>query len=148
MLALGEDPEQLETFTQELMSAFGPGDALRRKQIGDLAWLYCRRERLERAQEGLSRRALQGIEDWQHRRQQEIARVTFDASQHEMLEVSLSESTDRGVALRKILSYLQLVREEIEQRTFRPRQYAVLEPLYRGMNGVATGANFRAAPLQ
>jgi len=78
---------------------------------------------------------LQGVEDWQHRRQQEMARVTFDASQHEMLDVELSESTDRGVALRKILSFLEVVRDEIKQRTFRPRQYAVLESLYQGMMG-------------
>ena len=52
MLALGEDPEQFQTLKQELMSAFGPGDALWEKQIEDLAWLYWRRERLERAQAG------------------------------------------------------------------------------------------------
>src|SRR5208337_2635446 len=79
MLALGEDPERFQTLTEELMSAFGPGDALWEKQIEDLAWLYCRRERLDRAQEGVRRRALQAVEDWQHRRQQEMARVTFDA---------------------------------------------------------------------
>jgi hypothetical protein len=124
------------------MSAFGPGDALWEKQVEDLAWLYSRRERLERAQEGLRRRASQGIEDWQHRRQQEMARVTFDASQHEILDVDLPESTDRGVALRKTLSYLELVREEINQRTFRERQYAVLESFYRGMMGWRPGLIF------
>ena len=143
ILALGEDPEQLQTLTQELMSAFGPGDALWEKQVEDLAWLYCRRERLERAQEGLKRRALQAVEDWQHRRQQEMARVTFDASQHEMLDVELSGSTDRGVELRRILSFLELVRDETKQRTFRPRQYAVLESLYRGMMGWRAGLIFR-----
>jgi len=143
MLALGEDPEQFQTLTEELMSAFGPGDALWEKQIEDLAWLYCRRERVERAQEGLMRRALQAIDDWQHRRQQEMARVTFDASQHEMLNVDLPESTDRGVALRKTLSFLELVREEIKQRTFRQRQYAVLESLYQGMMGWRAALMFR-----
>jgi hypothetical protein len=143
MLALGEDPEQLQTLTEELMSAFGPGDTFWEKQIEDLAWLYCRRERLERAQEGLRQRALQAVDDWQHRRRQEMARVTFDASQHEMLNVELSQSTDRGVALRKILSYLELVREEIKQGAFRPRQYAVLEPLYKGMMGWRPALIFR-----
>ena len=143
MLALGEDPEQFQTLTEELMSAFGPGDALWEKQVEDLAWLYCRRERLERAQEGLKRRALQAVDDWQHRRQQEMARVTFDASQHEMLDVNLSESTDRGVALKKILSFLELVREEVKQRTFRPRQYAVLESLYQGTTGWRQALMFR-----
>jgi len=143
MLALGEDPEQFQTLTQELMSAFGPGDALWQKQIEDLAWLYSRRERLERAEEGVRRRALQAVDDWQHRRQQEMARVTFDASQHEMLNVELSQSTDRGVALRKMLSYLELVQEEIKQGAFRPRQYAVLEPLYQGMMGWRPALIFR-----
>ncbi len=149
MLALGEDPQEFENLKQELMSALGPGDALWEKQIEDLTWLYCRRERLERAEEGMRRRALQGIDDWQHRRQQEMARVTFDASQHEMLDVSLSESTDRGVALRRVLSFLELVREEVKQRTFRPRQYAVLESLYKGATGWRPGADFQAAaPFQ
>ena len=135
MLALGEDPQELENLKQELRSAFGPGDALWEKQIDDLTWLYWRRERLERAQQGLKRRALQAIDDWQHRRRQEMARVTFDASQHEMLDVHLSESTDRGVTLRRTLSFLELVREEVKQRTFRVRQYAVLESLYEGTTG-------------
>ena len=142
-MALGEDPQQFQTLTQELMSAFGPGDALWEKQVEDLAWLYCRRERVERAEEGLKRRALQAIEDWQHRRRQEMARVTFDASQHEMLNVNLSESTDRGVALKKMLSFLELVREEIKQRTFRSRPYAVLESLYQGTTGWRQALIFR-----
>jgi hypothetical protein len=64
-----------------------------------------------------------------------MARVTFDASQHEMLDVNLSESTDRGVTLRRTLSFLELVREEVKQRTFQVRQYAELESLYRGATG-------------
>jgi hypothetical protein len=33
MHALGEDPEQFQTLTQELRRAFGPGDALWEKQV-------------------------------------------------------------------------------------------------------------------
>src|SRR5208337_2008079 len=143
MLALGEDPQEFEDLKQQLMSAFGPGDALWEKQIEDLAWLYCRRERVERAQAGLKRRALQAIDDWQHCRQQEMARVTFDASQHGVLDIDLSRSTDRGVELRKTLSYLELVREEVKQRTFRPRQAGVLESLYQDMRGWRQGMIFR-----
>jgi hypothetical protein len=64
-----------------------------------------------------------------------MARVTFDASQHEMIDVHLSDSTDRGVTLRRTLSFLELVREEVKQRTFQVRQYAVLESLYRDTTG-------------
>ena len=69
----GRRPGRIRIPQKELMSAFGPGDALWEKQIDDLARLYWRRERFERAQEGLKRRALQAIDDWQHRRQQEMA---------------------------------------------------------------------------
>ena len=131
MQALGEDPEQFQTLTQELMSAFGPGDALWEKQIEDLAWLYCRRERLERAQAGLKRRALQGIDDWQHRRQQEMARVTFDASQPWAIDLDMTEPADPGVRLRMLLSFLELIRAQVKQRNFKPRQASEIETLYR-----------------
>ena len=85
------------------------------------------------------RRALLGVEEWQHRRQQEMAGATFDASQPEMLDVSMSESADPGVRLRKILSFLQVIREQAKQRTFWPRQYSVLETLYRGIIGWRAG---------
>jgi hypothetical protein len=143
MQALGEDPEKLQTLKEELMSDLGPGDALWEKQVEDLAWLYWRRKRLARAQEGLMRRALQAIDDWQHRRRQEMARVTFDASQHEMLTVNISESTDRGVVLRRTLSFLELVREEVKQHRFCVRQYAILESLYDGITGWRQALMFR-----
>ena len=143
MQALGEDPEQFQTLTQELMSAFGPGDALWREAGRGPRLALLPPRKAGAAQEGLKRRALQGIDDWQHRRRQEMARVTFDASQHEMLEVYLSESTDRGVTLRRTLSFLELIREEVKQRTFRVRQYAVLESLYEGMKGWRQALIFR-----
>jgi hypothetical protein len=56
-----------------------------------------------------------------------------------MLDVNLSESTDRGVTLRKTLSLLEVIQDQVKQRTFRPRQYAVLESLYKGMMGWRVG---------
>jgi hypothetical protein len=136
--ALGEDPERLEALAEELRSAFGGGDALWEKQVEDLAWLYWRRERLERAQAGLKRRALQSIDHWQHRRAQEMARVTFLPSQRVMLDYDPPAPTDRGVALRNRLSYLEMVQEEVKQHTFRTRQYVVIEGLYRTTKGWRT----------
>jgi hypothetical protein len=135
MRALGEDPERFQALSEELKSAFGAGDALLERQVEDLAWLYWRRERLERALSGLRRRALQGIEEWQHRRQQEMAAVTFDASQHELVDWNLPSSDDRGVRLRLRLSYLGAIREQVKQGLYRPRQQAVLESVYRGEMG-------------
>ena len=135
MRALGEDAEEFEALTEELRSAFAPGDGLEERQVEDLAWLYWRRERLERTLSGLRRRALQEIEERQHRRQQEMAAATFDASQGELLDWNLPESNDRGVALRLRLSYLGVIREEVKQGLYRPRQKPVLESIYEGEMG-------------
>jgi hypothetical protein len=56
-----------------------------------------------------------------------------------MLDVNLSESTDRGVTLRKTLSLLEVIQDQVKQRTFRPRQVGVLESLYKGMMGWRPG---------
>ena len=113
MLALGEDPQEFEALEQELLTTYGPGDALWRRQIEDLAKLYWRRQRLERMQTGVMRRALQAVEEWQHRREQEMANATFEPSHPEMLDVTLPESTDAGVRLRRILSTLGVIRAEV-----------------------------------
>jgi hypothetical protein len=135
MLALGEDPQEFDDLKQELMTTYGPGDALWEKQIDDLARLYWRRQRLGRAQEGMMRRALLAVEEWQHRRRREIAGATFGPAQAHMLDIDMPDSADPGVRLRKLLSCLEVVREQAKQRTFRPRQHAVLETLYQGMLG-------------
>ena len=110
MLALGEDPQEYRALVAEMMTTYGPGDALWRNQIEDLAKLYWRRSRLERMQTGLMRRYLLGVEEWQHRRKLEMANATFDASQPEMLGISVPESADLGVRLRRLLSTLGLIR--------------------------------------
>jgi hypothetical protein len=135
MQALGEDPEKFEALREELRSAFAPSDAFFERQIEDLAWLYWRRERLERMLTALRRRALQGIEEWQHRRRREMAGVTFDASRHELVDWNLPVSDGRGVKLRLRLSYLGVIREQVKQGLYRPRQQAVLESVYRGEMG-------------
>jgi len=135
MRALGEDPEKFEALVEELGSAFAPGDALMAQQVEDLAWLYWRRERLQRTLGGLKQRALQDLEDRQRQRRQEMAGVTFDASRRELLEWKLPGANDRGVNLRLRLSYLGVIREEVKQGAYRRRQEVVLESLYRGEMG-------------
>src|SRR5208337_2279384 len=84
----------------------------------------------ERAEAGLKRRALQGIDDWQHRRRQEMARVTFDASQPQAIDIDMTEPADPGVRLRMLLSFLGVIREQAKQRIFKPRQASEIETLY------------------
>ncbi len=133
--ALGEDPEQFEALRAELRSAFDAGDALSEQQVEDLAWLYWRRERLERMQTGLKRRALEAIKERQHRRRREMADATFDASRHEMLLCTLPAPADPAVMLRRTLSYLELVRAEVGEGVYAQRQGDVLAEHYADPKG-------------
>jgi len=135
MLALGEDPEEFDSLKQELMTTYGPGDALWETQIDDLAKLYWRRQRLERAEEGLMRRALLAVEEWQHRRQQEMTGAIIDPFQSETIEFYSPRPTDPGVRLRMLLSFLGVIREQVKQHIFRPRQRSELRDLYGGLEG-------------
>jgi len=135
MLALGEDPEQFEDLKLELRASFGPGDPLWERQIDDLARLYWRRERLQRAQAGLMRRARLEVEERQHRRQQEIAGATFDPSQFQAIDIEMVEPTDPAARLRMLLSFLGVIGEQVKQRIFKPRQASEIECLYGDNEG-------------
>jgi hypothetical protein len=115
MLALGEDPKEFQVLQENLLTTFGPGDELWCRQIEDLAKLYWRRSRLERMQTGVMRRALQEVEEKQHRREIELDNATFDPSHPEMLEFALAEPSDEGVRLRRILSTLGVIHALVAQ---------------------------------
>ena len=110
MLALGEDPQEYQALIEQLMTTYGPADGLWTKQIEDLAKLYWRRSRLERMQTGFLRRALLRVEEWQDRREVEMANATFEPSEPEMLDISGPEPSDLGVRLRRTLSTLGVIR--------------------------------------
>ena len=133
MRALGEDPVQFETLKQELRESFGPGDAFLEKQIDDLARLYWRRDRLERSQTGLMRRALLALDARQHARRLEIEGASFLPGQ--ALNTDLTEPSDPAARLRLQQSFLALIREQVRARSFLPWQGAVLEVLAKGQSG-------------
>jgi hypothetical protein len=135
MRALGEDPAQFEALKQELRDSFGPGDAFFDKQVDDLARLYWRRDRLERSQTGLMRRALQVVEAGQYGLRLALAAVTFDSSQFAMMDLDLPRPHDRCVRLRQLLSLLGVICEQVKRKVFVPRQASVLATYYKDQVG-------------
>jgi len=135
MRALGEDPEQYAALQRELATTYGPGDALWDRQLADLAKLYWRRNRIERMETGLMRRALQAVEERQRDRLKEIAAATFDPSHAAAMEIDLGQPTDPSVRLRMLLSLLGVLREQVRQRVFKPRQRQQLATYYQGEIG-------------
>ena len=127
MRALGEDPERYAALQRELATAYGPGDALWDRQIEDLARLYWRRNRIERMETGLMRRALQAVEERQRTRRRQLAAATFDATSAVATYLKLGEPTERCVQLRLLLSQLGVMREQVGRRVFTHRQPEVIK---------------------
>ena len=133
MRALGEDPARFEALKQELRSSFVPGDAFLEKQIDDLARLYWRRDRLERSQAGLMRRALLAVEEQEHRRRKEIEGANFEAGQ--AINITLGEPSDPAARLRLLLSFLAVIRVQVHARSFLAWQAAALDGFYAKRGG-------------
>jgi hypothetical protein len=133
MRALGEDPAQFDALKQELSASFSTGDPFVEKQVDDLTRLYWRRERLERSQTGLMRRALLALEEAQHRRRKEIEDCTVEVGQ--ALNVTLEAPSDPAARLRLLLSFLGLIRVQVHARSFLAWQAAALQGFYRNKTG-------------
>jgi len=135
MRALGEDPERYAALMRELATAHGPGDALWDRQIEDLAKLYWRRQRFERMETGLMRRALQAVEERQRTRRSQIAAVTFDATNFAATDLAVGEPAERCVQLRLLLSLLGVIREQAGRGVFTRGQPRVLKTYQPGAIG-------------
>ena len=115
MRALGEDPERYAALQRELATAYGPGDAFWDHQVADLGKLYWRRNRIERMETGLMRRALQAEEERQRARRDQIAAATFDASSSLATDPKLAVPTEPCARLRQQLSRLTAIHEQLRQ---------------------------------
>jgi hypothetical protein len=135
MRALGEDPERYAALKRELATAYGPGDALWDHQLEDLAKLYWRRNRIERMETGLMRRALQAVEERQRTRRDQIAAATFDASSTLATELGLPKPADPCARLRQLLSRVSAIHEQLRLGIVSPMQHLVLQNCYPGGNG-------------
>ena len=133
MRALGEDPARFEALKQELRDSFGPGDAFFDKQVDDLARFYWRRDRLERSQTGLMRRALLAVEEQEHRRRKEIEGASFEVGQ--AINTTLGEPSDPAARLRLLLSFLGVIRVQVHARSFLAWQAAALQGFYGKKGG-------------
>jgi len=135
MRALGEDPEQFAALKQELMTAYGPSDALWDHQLDDLARLYWRRNRVERLVTGLMRDALEKVEEERAALARALAEVSFEPSQCEAVMLELPQPSHRCVRLRLLLSLWGLIREQVGRRCFTPGQKSRMESYYQGELG-------------
>jgi hypothetical protein len=117
--ALGENPEEFQELLMNLWRADAPGDQLWEQQIEDLARLYWRRQRLERAWEVL----VQGEMETSTR-----AALLAPLSAEGALLLQQLDTVDRAVD-RKVRILLRLREAQDRQRRWAARQgLAVEEP--------------------
>ena len=135
MRALGEDPEKYAALQRELATTYGPGDALWDHQVADLAKLYWRRNRIDRMETGLMRRALEAVEERRRGVARDLADVTFEPSQCEAVAANLPQPTHPLVRLRLLISLWGVIREQVRQRLFSLAQQKQIESYYQGELG-------------
>ena len=144
MRALGEDPERYAALQRELSTTYGPGDALWDRQLADLGKLYWRRNRIERMETGLMRRALEAVEERRRGLARDLADVTFEPSQCEAVALDLPKPTHPLVRLRMLISLWGVIREQVRRRHFAlPGEGG--GKLLRRTVGVAAAADWPAA---
>lgn len=119
MLALGEDAADFEQLYQSLLGAYEPADPLWAQQVEDLAKLYWRRGRLERARDGLLRREMEALDVDQERRRLELSRDFLSTEEEAKAdEEGLWQLQDSPAKFQRILICLEEILEAIEARDF------------------------------
>jgi len=131
MLALGENPEEFENLYQTLLRAYEPADPLWAKLVEDLAKLYWRRGRLERARDGLLRREMEALDVDQERRRLELDRDFLTAEEERRAdEEGLCQLKDSPAKFRRILICLKEILEAVEARDFTESSMPTFSTLY------------------
>jgi hypothetical protein len=131
MRALGEDPERYAALQRELATTYGPGDAFWDQQVADLGKLYWRRNRIERMQTGLMRRALEQVEERRRGLARALADVTFEPSQCDAVALDLPKPTHPCVRLRMLISLWGVILEQVRRRVFTSEQQSRVESYYK-----------------
>lgn len=130
MRALGEDPEAFAQLHEELVEAYAPPDAIARGLVEDLAKLYWRQRRWERALDGLLRA---------ERKQWELEQQA-DAEGHAYDAATIPQETFKLYGLRyrphlpakyaKLIELLEMLRERAARRDFAEDLSSLFELIY------------------
>lgn len=130
MLALGEDPEEFESLRAELRAAFEVEDAIAEAMVADLAKLYWRQRRWERASEGLLRAERR---EWEMEQENEEKSRSYQSStiaREQFAQFGLRWSPDSPAKCRRLAELLETIRERVAQRDFTEDLSSLLDMIY------------------
>ena len=130
LAALGENAEEFDRVYQGLLRAYQPADPLWARQVEDLARLYWRRARLDRAKAGL---ILHQQEKREQERQKEVMednRFTIDTFDVAVATGGMWRMPDSEAKYQAVLSHLQMIRAIVENQQFDESGKVFLRYLY------------------
>lgn len=116
MKALGEDPREFERLRRNLRETFEPANAAESLLVEDLARLWWKKARSERAQSGVHVRDLEQMETRKLRGWHEINR-SLDITREELREVGLRHAPDCAGKFEDALNILELLEAHLQGRT-------------------------------
>ncbi len=131
MTHLGEDAEEFDRFHAELVAATEPANRLEAQLVEDLALLWWKRRRSERAQAGVQVREVERLTVARERELHDVERLTMDQTAEEAHETGLRRAKDCRGKFEMALDTLDTVVARLE----RHRGWEECEQVMRGFYG-------------
>ena len=130
MLALDEDPRDYRRLLEELLAAHRPADPAQRLLVEDIAQLRWRKQRNQRAQEGLVLQGLDKLKRARLQHERQVTQDTIDFPAKEALENGLLNVKDSPAKFKELWRLLKLVQEEVGRREFSEAGHDLLLSIY------------------
>jgi len=130
MLALDEDPRDFRRLLDALLAAHRPADPAQRLLVEDIALLRWRKQRNQRAQEGLVLQGLDKLKRARLQHERQVTQDTIDFPAKEALENGLLNVKDSPAKFKELWRLLKLVQEEVGRREFSEAGHDLLLSIY------------------
>jgi len=115
MRDLGEDPEEFDRFHDGLIASAEPGNPLEAQLVEDLALLWWKKRRSERAQTGVQVREVERLMVARQRELHDVERLTMDQPAEEAHETGLLRAKDCRGKFEMALDLLDTVVARLER---------------------------------
>ena len=130
MRALDEDPRDYHRLLRELLAAHRPTNPAQRLVVEDIALLRWRKQRNQRAQEGLVLHSLEKSQQARLQHERQVTQDTIDFPAEEALENGLLSVKDSPAKFKELWRLLKLVQEGVDRREFSEEGHDLLGDVY------------------
>jgi hypothetical protein len=130
MRSLNEDPLEFEQLHRDLIDSCQPANALEAKLVEDLATLWWKKGRAERAQAGVQIQQLERLEVERRREFHEINRPSSDQSREELAVVGLLHAKNCKGKFEDIVTFLDVLMAHIKRGENLEKAEDFLELMY------------------